>query len=135
MTMDSPSGGLIVTIVLAVLAAHYGFPIIHYICIGAFKTKRYGNQNSDTVQTNDVENPYVVSKSESKEIFKSEKSIIRVFSMHFTFWVYVWIVYFAVMANMGEDEINESVKIVFNVLGYIHLPVFVLFLWVETFLS
>ena len=135
MATDSPSAALIVIIVLAVCATHYGFPIIHYTCIGAFKTKRYGNQNSDTVQTNDVENQYVVSKSESKEIFKSEKSISRVLSMHFTFWAYVWIVYFAVTTNMGEDEINKYVKLLFNVLGYIHLPVFVLFLWVETFLS
>lgn len=132
---DYPSAGAIVGMVLAVCFSHYFFPIIHYICIGACTTQKYGSQNEVNVETIDVENQYAISKEESKEIFQTEKSKSRVCSMHFTFWAYMWIIYFAVTAGMSKEEIQPGTKLVLNVLGYIHLPVFVLFLWGETFCS
>lgn len=138
-TDDYPSAAAIVWIVLTVCFTHYFLPGIHYFCIGQCYTKRRRvDQNTNDavdVATVDVENQYTVSKEESKEIFKSEKSVSRVLSMHFTFWAYMWITYFAVTSGMGDDEIQKGTRLVFNVLGYIHLPVFILFLWGETFFS
>lgn len=62
---DYPSAGAIVGIVLAVCFSHYFFPIIHYICIGACTTQKYGSQNEVNVETIDVENQYAISKEES----------------------------------------------------------------------
>ena len=134
---DYPSAGVIVLLVLTVCFTHYFIPAIHYFCIGACKTQRYRKDETDEagVATVDVENQFVVTKEEAKEEFKYEKSVSRVLSMHFTFWTYAWITYFAVTSGMSDDEIKKGTRLIFNVLGYIHLPVFILFLWGEMFLS
>lgn len=132
---DFPSVGVILWSIFAVCFTHYFIPVIHYFCIGACKTKKYGTEGGTCDATLDVENQYTVSKEESKEILKSEKSVSRVLSMHFTFWAYVWIIYFAVTSDMGNEEIKKGTKLLFNILGYIHLPVFILFLWIEIVFS
>lgn len=140
MALDNyPSAGVIVLIVLGICFGQYCIPIItaykHCFCSGEDKTRRNGEQDDANVATIDVENQYVVSKEESKEIFKSEKSVSRVLSMNFTFWTYFWVIYFTVTSGLGDEDIQKGTRLILNVLGYIHLPVFILFLWIETFFS
>ena len=133
---DSLSGGALAAITCSIGAALYMLPFIHYFCIGRCKTKKYRREYGTTISTIDVENQYAISREESKEILKSEKSFTRVLSMHFTFWAHAWIVYFAVTSTMSDEQIGgEGARLLLNVVGYVHLPAFILFLWVETFFS
>ena len=146
---DYPGAGVIVMMVLAVCFIHYLVPAIHYFCIGACKTQTYPNNdsaetdkgtgkdetNETDIVTIDVAEQYAVTKQEIKEEFKYEKSVSRVLSMHFTLGAYVWIIYFAITSGMTDDDIKKGTRLILNVLGYIHLPVFVLFLWGELFCS
>ena len=38
-------------------------------------------------------------------------------------------------AGMGDEELDKGTRFIFNILGYIHVPAFILFLWRETFCS
>ena len=103
---EYPSAWVIVLIVLTVCFTHYCIPAIHYYCIGICKTEKYKKDetesdssttahNETVVTATDIQTRYAVTKEEIKDEFKYEKSVSRVLSMHFTFWLYGWITYFA----------------------------------------
>ena len=70
--------------------------------------------------------------SESDQAMLAVHSCISWFSMHCTFWSYTWIIFLAAVSGM-EDE--PTYVFILKVVGYIHLPIFILFLWVEMFFS
>lgn len=132
---DIPSMGVLLGSICGVIFFHYFLPVLHYYFIKAYSKTNYGTpQRMNAAATNEG-NQYIISKEEAKEILKSETSTSRVLSMHFTVGVYAWIAYFAVMSGMKEDDVQQGTKLVFDILGYIHLPAFILFLWVELLFS
>lgn len=123
-------------VILFIIFTHYIFPLIHYCCIGACcKRTRRSEQYHTNVASIDVDSQYAVSEEESRAIFKTEKSISRVLSMHFTFWTYAWIIFLAAMVAVVWEDEEPTYMFVLKIFGYIHLPLFILFLWIETFLS
>lgn len=122
----------VVIVILSLIFTHYIFPIIHYCCMGACLKRRHVEQYEANISSIDTDNQYAVSDEESKTIFKTEKSYTRVFAMHCTFWSYTWIIFLAAVSGM-EDE--PTYVFVLKVFGYIHLSIFILFLWVEMFFS
>lgn len=132
---DLPSIWLTLGSIFGMCLTHYFIPVLHYYLIGVFQKKRHRTEERINLATIDVENQYKVTEEESKEILKSERSVSRVLSMHFTFWTYAWITYFAVTSDMTNEQITEGTRFMFDIMGYIHLPAFILFLWIEIVFS
>lgn len=100
--------------------------------MGAYLKRKHVEQYETNISSIDIENQYAVSDEESKAIFKTEKSFTRVFSMRCSFWSYTWIIFLVAVSEV-EDE--PTYMFILKVFGYIHLPIFILFLWVEMFFS
>lgn len=122
--------------IVSIIFTHYIFPLIHYCCIGAcYKRTHRSEQYQSNVAAIDVDSQYAVSDEESKAIFKTERSISRVFSMHCTFWAYAWIIFLAASTAMVWEDEEPTLMFVLKTFGYVQLPLFILFLWTETFFS
>ena len=108
-------------------------PIIHYaiLKVRASRSKKKKEEKSE-----DLEKQCEISQTDTDQVFKQDISFWRIFSMHATAWVLFWIVYFAATAGSESFEKNyPGTRTVLNIFGYVHVPLFIIYLYVETFFS
>ena len=131
--MSSELGTLLCTIFLLPIAI-WVVPIIHYGILKVYRGRQASKGQEGKPE--ELENQSEISESDTEDVFKQDISFWRIFSMHSTAWVYLWIIYFAASAGSQDFEDDyPGTRTVANIFGYVHVPLFVIFLYIETFFS
>ena len=130
---------MLVSIIFALLIAMYGLPFVHYTILKFRRCLRPNSRKLLKESTEPIEirlcNKTLNSKLADKNIFSDKHpKLVRVYSLYFNVWVWIWILYLAITADLEEyEERYHDVRLVGNILGYIHVPSFALYLYAETF--
>ena len=124
-------------VVIATIVAVFSLPgvaiVVH--CRLAGRDKQAA-AHSEELYASSIQND--VSDSATEQIFEREFSRSRTVSKHFTVWAWLWIIYYIVAWRVDisltcSDGCDVAYAIL-NIVGYVELGVFVLFLYIETFL-
>ena len=118
----------------------YGLPCVHYIILKFWHCLR---RNSRKLQesTEPIEirafDQTVNSEAADKNVFNDKKlKPARIYSLYFNLYIWIWILYLAIVADNEEYEEKyqyHDILFAVNILGYVHVPSFALYMYAEVF--